>query len=69
MGDDRFDLLLAKQVKKGNQIVSKQFGFQPLEGLDTLRDYPLSARQKPATRNIQCERGGSPKASTAAGAA
>src|SRR5690242_18851337 len=65
--DDRLDLLLPKQLKKCNQVLSKQFRFQPLERLDTVRNHPFSAREEAGASDVQAEPGGSPKAPSTTG--
>ena len=46
--DQRLDLFLLKEVKEGNQILSKQCRSQPFEPLDAVGDQPFPAREKPA---------------------
>ena len=53
--DERLDLLLLKEVKQGDQILSKQCRFQPFEPLDAVEDHPFPAREKPAASNVQPE--------------
>jgi len=62
--DQRLDLLLLKEVKQGDQILSKQCRFQPFEPLDAVGDHPFSAWEKPPTGNVQPENGDSTKAMT-----
>jgi len=62
--DERLDLLLSKEVEQGDQILSKQFRFQPFEGLDAVGDHPFSAWEKPAAGDVQPEDGGATKAIT-----
>ena len=51
--DQRLDLLLLKEVKQRDQILSKQCRFQPFEPLDAVGDHPFSAgrSQPPAIDN------------------
>src|SRR6266516_3717743 len=62
--DERLDLLLLKEVKQGDQILSKPFRFQPFQRLDAVGDHPFPAREKPASGDVQPEDGGSTKALT-----
>jgi hypothetical protein len=62
--DERLNLLLLKEVKQGDQILSKEFRFQPFERLDAVGDDPFPAREKPAAGDVQGEDGGSTKALT-----
>ena len=62
--DERLDLFLLKEVKQGDQILSKEFRFQPFERLDAVGDYPFPAWEKPAADDVQPEHGGSTKALT-----
>jgi hypothetical protein len=62
--DERLDLFLLKEVKEGDQILSKEFRFQPFERLDAVGDDPFPAWEKPAAGDIQPEEGGSTKALT-----
>ena len=62
--DERLDLLLFKEVKQGDQILSKEFRFQPFERLDAVGDHPFPAWEKPAAGDAQPEDGGSTKALT-----
>ena len=55
--DEWLDLLLLKEVKQGDQILSKQCRSQPFEPLDAVWDHPLAAREKPASDNVQPEDG------------
>ena len=62
--DERLDLFLLKEVKQGDQILSKEFRFQPFERLDAVGDHPFPAWEKPAAGDVQPEDGGSAKALT-----
>ena len=62
--DERLDLFLSKEVKQGDQILSKEFWFQPFECLDAVGDHPFPAWEKPAAGDVQPEGGGSSKALT-----
>ena len=62
--DERLDLLLLKEFKQGDQILSKQCRSQPFEPLDAVGDHPFPAREKPAAGNVQPENGDSTKAMT-----
>jgi len=62
--DQRLDLLLLKKAKQGDQILSKEFRFQPFERLDAVGDHPFPAREKPAAGDVQPEESGSTKALT-----
>jgi len=53
--DERFDLLLLKQVQERDQILSKQSWPQPFERLDTVRDNSFPAWQKRAAGNVPDE--------------
>ena len=64
--DERLYLLLLKEFKQGDPILSKQVRFQPFERLDAVGDHPFAAREKPAAGDVQPEDGGSTKALTAA---
>jgi hypothetical protein len=46
------DFLLLKEVKEGDQILSKQCRSQPFEPLDAVGDYPFAAWKKPAARDV-----------------
>src|SRR5262245_57734079 len=59
--DDRRDLFLVKEVKQGDQILSKEFRFQPLERLDAVGNHPFPAWEKPAAGNVQPKDGGATK--------
>jgi hypothetical protein len=62
--DERFNLLLLKEVKQTDQILSKPFRFQPFERLDAVGDDPFPAREKPTAGDVQPEDGGSTKTLT-----
>lgn len=62
--DQRLDLSLLKEVKQGDQILSKQFRFQPFECLDAVGNDTFSARKKPTADDVQPEDSGSTKALT-----
>jgi hypothetical protein len=62
--DQRLDLLLLKEVKQGDQILSKEFRFKPFERLNAVGDHPFPAREKPAAGDAQSEEGGSTKSLT-----
>ena len=62
--DERLDLSLLKEIKQGDQILSKEFRFQPFERLDAVGDHPFPAREKPAAGDVQPEEGGSTKSLT-----
>ena len=62
MRDERLDLLRLKEVKEGDQILSKQCRFQPFEPLDAVGNRPFPASEKPAASNIQPENRDSMKA-------
>ena len=64
--DERLDLLLLKEVKQRDQILSKQCRFQPFERLDAIGDHPFPAWEKPVASNVQAEDGGFTKAMTTA---
>ena len=64
MRDERLDLFLLKEVKEGDQILSKQCRLQPFERLDAVGDYPFPARKNPAAYDVQPEEGSSTKALT-----
>jgi len=53
-----------KKAKQGDQILSKEFRFQPFERLDAVGDHPFPAREKPAAGDAQPEEGGSTEALT-----
>src|SRR5262249_41659404 len=40
---------------QGGQVLTEPDGFQPLEPLDAVGNYPLSARQQPTPRDVQAE--------------
>jgi len=56
--------LLLKEVKQGDQILSKQGRPQPFERPDAVGDHPFPAWEKPAAGDVQPEDGGSTKALT-----
>ena len=62
--DERLDLSLLKEIKQGDQILSKEFRFQPFERLDAVGNYPFPTWEKPAAGDVQPEDGGSTKALT-----
>ena len=62
--DERLDLLLFKEVKQGDQVLSKQLRLQPFERLDAVGDHPFPAREKPAAGDVQPEDGDSTIAMT-----
>ena len=62
--DERLDLFLLKEVKQGDQILSKELRFHPFERLDAVGDHPFPAWEKPAAGDVQPEDGGSTKALT-----
>ena len=62
--DQRLDLLLVQEAEQGDQILSKEFRFQPFERLDAVGDHPFPAWEKPAASNVQPEDGDSTKALT-----
>ena len=64
--DERPDLLLLKEVKQGEQILSKPCRFQPFERLDAVGNHPSPAREKPAAGDVQPNSGESTKALTTA---
>jgi uncharacterized membrane protein YcjF (UPF0283 family) len=64
--DERLDLLLLKELKEGDQILSKQRRFQPFERLDAVGDHPFPAWEKPVANNVQPENGGFTKPMTTA---
>jgi hypothetical protein len=49
--DKRLDLSLLKEVKEGDQILSKQCRTQPFEPLDAVGDQPFPAREE-ASRQL-----------------
>jgi Domain of unknown function (DUF4158) len=53
MRDEPLDLLLFKELKHGDQILSKQCRSQPFKPLDAVGDHPLSVREKPAASNAE----------------
>ena len=63
--DERLDLLLLKEVKLGDQILSKHIPSQLHEGLDAIGDHPSPAREKEAANNVHTEDGDTTKAMTA----
>ena len=65
--DDWFNFLLLKELQQGDQILLKDCRFQPFERLDTVGDYPLPAREKPAASNVQPEDRDCTKAMTTTG--
>jgi hypothetical protein len=65
--DERRDLLPVQEVKQGDQILSKEFQFQPFERLDAVGDHPFPAWEKPAASNVHPEEGDSTKALTTTG--
>ena len=62
--DQRLDLFLLKEVKEGEQILSKQCRSQPFEPLDAVGDQPFPAREEPAASDVQPVNGDSMKAMT-----
>ncbi len=62
--NDRLDLFLLKELKQVDQILSKEFGFQPFERLDAIGDHPFPLREKPAGGDVPREEGGATKALT-----
>ena len=50
--DERLDRFLLKEVKQGDQILSKEFRFQPFERLDAVGDQPFPAWEKPAAGDV-----------------
>jgi hypothetical protein len=58
------DLLLLKEFEQGDQILSKQCRFQPLEPLDAVGDNAFPPRENPAAGNVQTENGDSTKPMT-----
>jgi len=62
--DQRLDPFLLKEVKEGDQILSKQCRSEPFEPLDAVGDQPFSAREKPAASDAQPVNGDSLKAMT-----
>ena len=57
--DERLDLLLSKEVKQGDQVLSKEFRFQPFERLDAIGDHSFPTWEKPAANNVESEDGDS----------
>ncbi len=57
--DERLDLSLLKEIKQGDQILSKEFRLQPFERLDAVGDHPFPAWEKPAADDVQPEGSGS----------
>ena len=64
LSDERLDLSLLKEIEQGDQILSKEFWFQPFERLDAVGDHAFPAREKPAASDIQPEDRDSTKAMT-----
>ena len=62
--DQRLDLSLLKEVKQGDQILSKQIRFQPFECLDAVGNDAFPAGKKPAACDVQPEDSGPTKALT-----
>ena len=62
--DQRLDLSLLKEVKQGDQILSKQIRFQPFECLDAVGNNAFPAGKKPTAGDVQPEDSGSTKALT-----
>jgi len=62
--DYRLDLLLMKEIKQSDQVLSKKRRPQPFKPLDAVGDHPFPPWQKPAASNVQPEDGDSTKAMT-----
>jgi hypothetical protein len=62
--NQRLDLFLLKEIKEGDQILSKQCRSQPFEPLGAVGDQPFPARAKPAASDVQPVNGDSTKAMT-----
>ena len=53
--DQRFDLLLSKQLQQCAQILSKECRLEPLEPLDAVGNHAFVAGENPAAKNVQRE--------------
>ena len=53
--DQRLELLLLKEIKQDEQILSKPFRSQPFKPLDAVRNDAFPAGKKPAAGNVHSE--------------
>ncbi len=69
MRDERFDLLLLKQIEERDQILPEHFRFYTFKPLNAVRNHPFAAREKPTASNVQSEDGDGAKTLTTPGRA
>jgi hypothetical protein len=55
--DQRFDLVLLKEIEQNNQVLSKPCRSSPFEPLNTIGNHPSTAGKKPPGGNVQPEDG------------